>query len=408
MAKLPFGKNTMHIKKSTEGTSNEISFSVLDAKKNSAEEPANNSPRTLSELGKVSLFTMPGKQEGEAAPTASGFGMGRARKMNSPQISVGGTTLGGSPEVMLRKQRRRAWKLLNIAAILVVLGVLVMFGGRALSNFMERQQTNQNALDEAIALLEQTDQAFVALDEAIAAPAESNQENYDQILVDLSAAASRLDRATNSAEMVIAAQENSQLVEVATSVKESAMARKDLIEKGRTVLVTGSAAKAATELVEQSWAKALEADDLARQAADVLEEDQAKNLAQSTELSTKAMEGFQEALSILRQAKEAFPRADFTNLEAYLTKRAAAQQNALASNAAIQEQNRAIAEANSAAYNESEEEAAKIAATLPANPAQPIVDRYEEIGGASDQAYQDARARAARADAEVRNYVGDK
>ena len=113
-------------------------------------------------------------------------------------------------------------------------------------------------------------------------------------------------------------------------------------------------------------------------------------------------------MSIFSQAKEAFPSADFTNLEAYLTMRAAAQQNALASNAAIQEQNRAIAEANSAAYNESEEEAAKIAAQLPANPAQPIVDRYEEIGGASDQAYQDARTRVARADAEVRNYVGDR
>ena len=407
MAKLPSGKNSMHIKRSTEGTSNEISFSVLDAKKNSSEEPASNSPRTMSELGKVSLFTIPGKQSGEAAPSASGFGMGRSRKMNSPQISSGGATLGGSPEVMLRKQRRRAWKLFNVAAVLAVLGVLFMFGARAVGDFMERQQFNQNALDEAITLLEQTDHAFVALDEAIAAPAESNQESYDQVLVDLSAAASRLDRATNSAELVIAAQENSQMVEVAASVKESAMARKELIDKGRTVLVTGTAAKTATELVEQSWAKALEADEFTRQAAAVLEEDQSKNLAKSTELSTKAMEGFQEALSILRQAKEVFPRADFSDLEGYLTKRAAAQQNALASNAAIQEQDRAVAEANSAAYNESEEEAAKIAARLPANPAQPVIDRYEEIGGASNQAYQDARARTARADAEVRNYLGN-
>lgn len=407
MAKLPFGKNFMHIKKSTEGTSNEISFSVLDAKKNSSEDSAANSPRTLSELGKVSLFTMPGKQSGEAAPTASGFGMGRAAKMKSPQISSGGATLGGSAEVMVRKQRRRVLKVLNVAAVLAVLGVLVFFGGRAVVNFMERQETSQHALDESIALLEQTDAAFVALDEAIAAPAESNQEQYDQVMVDLSAAASRLDRAANSAEQVIAAQDNSELVEAAASVKESAMARKDLIEKGRTVLVTGSAAKMATELVEQAWAKALEGDELARQAATLLAEDQAKNLEESTKLSTQAMEAFQVALDFVRQAKEAFPRADYFALENYLGLRAAAQHNALASNAAIQEQDRAIAEANSAAYNESEEEAAKIAAELPANPAQPVVDRYAEIGGASDQAYQDARARAARADAEIRAFLGE-
>lgn len=405
MAKLPFGKNSMHIKRSTEGTSNEISFSVLDAKKNSTDEAPTNSPRTVSELGKVSLFTIPGKQSGETAPTASGFAKGASRGKRVFSAGSGQTSLVGHTEVAQRKQRRRASRLLNITAVLVVLGVLIVAGTRALDGFLERQQSNQLALRDAIALLEQTDAAVVSLDEAIAAPANSDQHSYDQVLADLAAATSLLDRATNSAELVIKAQESEQLVEVASQVKESALARKDLAEKGRTVLVQGSAAKTASDLLEQAWQTTLDADAVAKEAAALLEGESARNATQSSELSTQAMNGFQEALTLLRQARQAYPRADLSAFENYLELRSAAQQNALASNAAILEQDRATAQANSAAYNASEEEAATLAAQLPENPAQPVIDRYNQLGGAADAAYQDARTRVARADAGVRDYL---
>lgn len=407
MPRRSFVKDVMHIKKSTEGTSNEISFSVLDAKKGSAQEQNQNSPRTVSELGKVSLFTLPGKQAGQAsAPNASGFGMSSGARKQATRAVSGAATLGSQSEVLQRKQRRRASRLLNIAAVLAVLGILVFAGTHLASVAFERQQSNEYILNSAIGMLEQTDAAFAALDEAVAAPAAPSELNYDDVLRGLSAATSLLDRAANSAEQVINARENDAMVEVASEVKNSALARKDLAEKGRTVLVQGAAAKQATNLVQQAWDTTLAADELAREAAEILSSDTVANLAKSSELSTQAMNTFQEALTALRQAKQVFPRADLSTLEGYIEMRAAAQQNALASNAAIQEQDRAVAEANSAAYNAAEEEAAAIVATLPENPAQPIVEMYDEIGSATDEAYLEARSQVARADAAIRTYKG--
>lgn len=407
MPKRSFLKDVMHIKQSTEGTSNEISFSVLDAKKGSAQEQNQNSPRTVSELGKVALFTVPGKQAGQAtASSASGFGMSGAARKQATSAPNNTATLGAQSEVLQRKQRRQASRLLNIAAVCAALGVLVLVGTRLVSATFERQQSNEYILNSAIGMLEQTDAAFAALDEAIEAPAAASKLNYDDVLRGLSAASSLLDRAANNAEQVISAHETDALVEVASEVKNSALARKDLAERGRTVLVQGSAAKQATNLVQRAWDATLAADASARDAAELLSANTTSNLAKSSDLSAQAMNTFQDALVTLREAKQVFPQADLAALESYLETRIAAQQNALASNAAIQEQDRAVAEANSAAYNTFEEDAAALAATLPENPAQPIVDVYAEIGAASDEAYLQARSQVARADAAIRAYKG--
>ena len=404
MAKLPFGKDFMHIKNRTEGTSNEISFSVLDAKKNDAAESGSNSPRTMTELGKVSLFTMPGKQVGETASSASGFGMSRPGRKKSSKVVSGGATLVGSSEVIHRKQRRRLSKLLNVAAVLLVLGLLFFVGGNYLSNIMNRQNANETTLNSSIAFLEQTDEVFVALDEAVAQPAMASELNYEELLNNMSAAASLLDRSANSAEQVVNAHESDRTVEVASEVKNSALARKDLIEKGRTIIVQGAAAKSATNLIHESWDKMIEADAFARDAAKLMSEDPAKNIGASSELNTQAMNLFQESLALLRQAKAAFPRADLGSYEKYLELRAGAQQNALASNTAMQEADQSTVDSNNAAYNASEAEAAELAAHFAADPAQPVIDMYDEIGRASDEAYREAHARVARADAAIRSY----
>ncbi|MBQ9020632.1 MAG: hypothetical protein IJ113_01255 [Eggerthellaceae bacterium] len=404
MPKVPSKRGSMHIKKKTQGTSNEISFSVLDAINEETPNTESNSPRTVSGLGKISVFTLPNKQGNDSVASASGFGMSRATRSKSKRAVGGTASLGPASEVMVRKQRRRVSKLLNIAAVLALLGILVFAGGRFFNSFMERQTQNQSAINEAISFLEQTDEAFVALDQAIAAPAQSDEASYNKILEDLNAAASLLDRAANSAETVVNARESDTMVEVASEVKTSALARKDLIEKGRTVLIQGAAAKTATELVEQAWETTLQSDAYVRDATVLAEDSSRANIEAANGLTTKALDGFQEALVLVRQAQSAYPRADLSSLEDYLETRSAAQQNALVSNASLLEGDRAAAEANSAAFNENEEAAAKIAASMPENPAQPIIDRYAEVGGASDAAYQDIRARVARADAAVREY----
>ncbi len=52
-----------HIKKHTRGTSNEISFSVLDAAKNALDGDANDKQKHAPFSGRISLFTLPGRRK---------------------------------------------------------------------------------------------------------------------------------------------------------------------------------------------------------------------------------------------------------------------------------------------------------------------------------------------------------
>ena len=62
-----------HIKKNTVGTSNELSFSVLDAVKNELDEEQNSTKKAkknkLPRFGAIALFTLPGKRKTVATPT---------------------------------------------------------------------------------------------------------------------------------------------------------------------------------------------------------------------------------------------------------------------------------------------------------------------------------------------------
>ena len=75
-----------HIKRNTEGTSNEISFSVLDAAKNSLDGEGSSSP-----FGTISLFTLPGKKKHISTPSKDeglALTQQRVRKVDSSADNV--------------------------------------------------------------------------------------------------------------------------------------------------------------------------------------------------------------------------------------------------------------------------------------------------------------------------------
>ena len=396
-------KGILHIKKRTEGTSNELSFSVLDAKSN-AVDVSGASPRTVSELGKVSVFTVADKQTGEPADTATGFGASRRARMQGAGVISGGTTLSPQIEIAHRKRHRRFTRVLQVLGVLALVAVLAVAGTQFAGGLLEKQQRSHVAIDTAIDLLAQTDEAILSLDNAVMQPAQSSNTILKEQLANLAAASSLLDRATNSAEAAASLEIEEPHLEAAMQVKEAAAARKDLILRGAEVLSMGANAKRATDLAKQSWDAALAGDALARQAVEVSEGDN-PNYTRSSELSTEAVEQFQEALVLVRRAAVAYDQADFSLLEDYLEKRSSAQQNALAANASAQEGEDALAAVNETAYNAAEQEAATLAQKLPSNPVQPILDVYAQAGSQADAAYQEARERASRADATLRSYL---
>ena len=402
MARKHPGQGLAHINPRTAGTSNELSFSVLEAKSHDA-DAATATPRTVTELGKVSVFTLPGKQqmpESQGAP--AGFSGFSPSQKHTGSIASGATTLGPQSEVSARKQRRRSRQALNVAAVLAIVGIFVFLGATTIGTMAQRQRGGEVAIASALSLLEQSDAAIVALDNAVDAPASSDAASVNAIIEDVSAASSLLDRAANSAEAATTLDAEDAIKESASVIKESVAARKQLIEQGRLILTESVAAKKATTFLERAWESIIAADALARDAATLAEQGTSASIEGANEASTKALAGFQEALVLVRQAKTAYPKADYALLEEYVVMRSNAQQNALVGNAAQLSQDMKTLEANSAAYNEAEALAAEIAAQLPSNPAQPVVDAFATHGGAAHDAYQQARQRAAQADASVR------
>lgn len=215
-----------HIKSNTAGTSNEISFSVLDAKKRSQDgEKQSGSVPELPGLGVISLFTLgrgrkprstPAKEkgfflpsgefvstEGDAPsiipasgtsntpavirPTASGdststpsgggasavAAAGAAASAvaglasSSPKASASNSWQTPQEEVARRKKTRKTRKAFALAALAVLVAVGLGVGGTALMQYLEQQQTKRGQLTSFIGMVEEADETVLAFDELV-------------------------------------------------------------------------------------------------------------------------------------------------------------------------------------------------------------------------------------------------
>ena len=187
-----------HIKRHTRGTSNEISFSVLDAAKNALE---GDDDGLKHRPGRISLFTLPGKRK-KPAPTptkerglplstggfvsvddsgpTSKLGMiappprssGSTEKNPSTTLAVAPVKPKRSPEeeIALRKARRRLSKWLAIAVVVVVSAGLLSAGGVYLYRDYQTQQGHVAVLDDALLLVKEADETIEKLDEVVKNP----------------------------------------------------------------------------------------------------------------------------------------------------------------------------------------------------------------------------------------------
>lgn len=217
-----------HIKSNTVGTSNEISFSVLDAKKRSqdGEKQAGSVPE-LSGLGAISLFTLgkgrkprstPAKEKGFFLPSgefvstegdipsiipasgtsntpavirpmASGDASGTSASsvavpsvadtagaaasavagLASPSSKASTSSNWQTPqdEVARRKKTRKTRKAFAIAALAILVVVGLGVGGATLIQYLEQQQTKRGQLTSFISMVEEADEAVLAFDELV-------------------------------------------------------------------------------------------------------------------------------------------------------------------------------------------------------------------------------------------------
>ena len=405
-----------HIKRHTRGTSNEISFSVLDAAKNALE---GDDDGLKHRPGRISLFTLPGKRK-KPAPTptkerglplstggfvsvddsgpTSKLGMsappprssGSTEKNPSTALAVAPVKPKRSPEeeIALRKARRRLSKWLAIAVVVVVSAGLLSAGGVYLYRDYQTQQGHVAVLDDALLLVKEADETIEKLDEVVKNPfADGSDEQRVDIQAQLEDVEGKLQDADEKARTVSLELNGAREKEAANQTVAAIAARYTLVEQGQLLMNAATEAQLAAEQVDRAWKTVLKGDDLANK-------------------TKEALAAFDEAYQAFSDVQSTYASADFSQYFDYIGKRQESLGYAIASDDAILAKNKEEATAQNNAYNIADAEAAVLAKSLPEDPAVIIDETFAEATADVAKAYSTARLQARSADAFISDYLG--
>ena len=424
-----------HIKRNTEGTSNEISFSVLDAAKNSLDGEGGSSP-----FGTISLFTLPGKKkhistpskdEGLAltqreAPRSAARAQSRfeRRQRRLEQKRASGVAHGShsareprsfDAEVASRKRARKRGRLIVSSVLTVVL--LSVAGGLTWWGFgtYQDQQTYKGVLSSAISGLSGTDELLAEIDAVVVDLANSDVTSLSvDDMLDVqkkvqdgkSTCIDELDAAEEAVGQVAINSSSEASNAPDLKVVDTITARRQMMTSGAAIIDDTVSALQARQEVTKGWQLVLAADGLAREAADIASSATSADMQASTEKSQQAIESFSKAKTALQNAEQLFLQLDLSAYMSYIEKRLEAQGYAIESNDALINRDTQAATEHNDAYNNAEKQAGELAEKLPENPDELVVEAFDGKTASSREMYENARSQAQSADAFIRDYLG--
>ncbi len=423
-----------HIKRHTEGTSNEISFSVLDAKINALndQEGGGDTPKATSSfrkrLGTISLFTLrrrkpratPEKEQGITLPSGEFVSTATEETTQVSKTPISSTSSSWAPsqeEVVKRKStRKRKRRGVILVAALAVLAVAVgLFF--LVNELLSSQKQILDGLSVIISQIESQDEVLLELDDLVASEVmESEKEplNQDDMQDRFDVLEPKLKEASETLAAIKANAENVQqdLInpldkEVASQAIIAINARIAMIETGQTILEETLLGKRAQSLAANGWKSLMEGDTYARSAASVVSDTSIENVNDSQELSNFAVSAFQSAMDDFVELRDIYTAIDFNPYVNYLDLRIRAQEAALGSDAAYLSRDRVQAEEFNNQYNELDAQAASLGAELEENPQNKIATLLYESTQEAISTYASERSQAAQADEILRNYVDD-
>lgn len=436
-----------HIKRNTRGTSNELSFSVLDAAKNALDEGKDVPSDQVRGFGRIRLFTLPlglGKKpaatpkkdgslpvsSGAALPPASSGTPEVLKPPRSHAESVAAAASAGAPsapvasasafsrsqarsgrtsqeEIAWRKGRRRKRRVAAAALCVLLLVGLAAAGVLYLYNDTLHYQQNAERLGAAAEDLASTDQLLLELDDALQDPlGEEAAAFLDSQGTALDAAEGTLKDVGIQASAATEGLRETEEREAADALMTGSSARLTMLREGRAILEDGVAAAELYDTLADTWQNVVDADELGREAAELASQDSQDAIGQSKEKTQQAYDALVQARSDVAYIEQQVEGMDLSAHLAYLDKKIESFEYALASDEALQNRDTATAVEKNDAYNEADRAAAELAAALPEDPAQPVLDAYEDLAASAIESYEAARSQASTSDAFLRDYLG--
>lgn len=456
-----------HIKHRTKGTSNEISFSVLDAARSALDGEKGPAESKDALPGIISLFTLgrgrkpistPVKEKGLHLPSGEfisleegSSGISGLASLAAPQVSAklaqGGmpsasdapsSALPASPsdapsrplsptgyvswrtseeDVARRKHVRIRRKRLAQAAAACAALVFLSLGIYALVSVMEEQRDVRGKLLGGIENVEEADASVVSFDElvvsvinddAMALDVSEISRSYDGLSPQLDDSYGELEAAKGLIERLQSDLTDNREKEAANQAIAAINARLNMIDSGRLIVEEAIASRTAMQYAAEGWDYLLDADALARDAAALVLDTSVDSVTASMEKTREATSLFESAAAAFGSAQAAYSLLDMDPYTRYVDLRLAAQACALASDQAYLDRDKDTAAAQNDEYNSLDAQAADLAPSIMANPAETAAELFAQETSEAEASYLAERSIASSADAVLRGYLGTK
>lgn len=390
-----------HIRLGTQGTSNEISFSVLHAKSNEAAQDQGAPARPLWELPQEELRAR------------------RTKRRRGRRLMIAGLTLA-------------------IAGVVAVVGTFVVVNvQRQLDQVANMRWLLQQVVDECDQLQPLNEVVSQALVETIGSvPAAQIDESYDAAAAQAGAHADQLRQLKGQLE---GAQQHLQLPadkEAANQGIQAVNAQLNLLDMSGDDMAFALPAQQALASAQQAMDDILRADGLAREATEVMADMNADTAAQSKARSEECRAALQQAREALLSAQAevlalggstegdhssseasddaddaaangsaSSPDATIARYLEYVDLRIEAQEAAIASMQAYLDRDKATLQQANDTYNQLESQAAQLIADFALAPADDVVAAFNGARTARADQWSAELARASVALTAVRDYL---
>lgn len=380
----------LHIKGRTVGSSNELSFDVLEATRNQLDADTKKQRRNNRNT-RGSRGSVPGSGVG----TNRGFAASR------------GTPLTSASEVHQRKVRRRNQVLrlrtLGALVLIVVLCFVAFFSHR----YYQGRMDFSGRLNEMVAQFVAVDRSLVQIDSLMEEPlnglwADQRQEALAEAPELQRALTAIIDEAQSLKEDPLPETDPTALDDVIAAAK----ARQALVTAAVDVFELSAAIGEETAAADGVWVRVVGADEALRRAtATANKAETEEQTTEARDLTRDAKEQFENALSELEYLENTIDDLDLSAQKHYLEKRIQAMDYAIETADALLDGHRDQATRANDLYNETERQAAELARELSATPAVAITETYREQMDQAEAAYDDARAQVTAADSALRARV---
>lgn len=369
----------LHIKQRTAGSSNELSFDVLEHKSVEADEKtrAAKLPKTPS--------VSKGSYHGVA----------------------GTSTLSGQAEVEKRKKARRSYRLrLQVVAAIVIIA-LIAVGVYSGVRIHEERMDFASRANSLVDRLSNVDEELVVIDEMMADPLNGEYaEKMAGVIEDMPKLTTELNRISVDAQTLAAIAGDDRSKTLVGQVSKAALARNGMMSVAGESFRFSAEARGQVDRSNKAWTDVLNADQLAREAISEANKATTPEAARSAlDKLRSANEGFTGALAEINDISSTYG-VDLSAQQAYLEKKTEALGHAIETSEALLAGDRDGAKKANEKYNDIDAEAVELAAVLPPTPTDAVHERLEAMMGEYVNRYNEARNKTVEADSIIREYLG--